>query len=74
MIHYLWALMFMKIYSSETALCAHAGGVDPKTFQKWIWPFILALAELEYTVVSLLFWCISFQLSQTSCYVLKDSI
>ena len=73
-IHYLWALMFMKIYSSETALCAHAGGVDPKTFRKWIWPFILALAELEYTVVSLLFWCISFQLSQTSCYVLKDSI
>ena len=51
-IHYLWALMFMKIYSSETALCGHAGGVDPKTFRKWVWPFIHALAELEYTVVS----------------------
>jgi len=36
--------------------------------------FILALAELEYTVVTLLFWRISFQLSQISYDVLKDSI
>ena len=28
------------------------GGIDPKTFRKWVWPFIRALAELEYTVVS----------------------
>jgi len=31
-IHYLWALMFMKIYSSETALCVHAGGVTQRHF------------------------------------------
>ena len=24
--HYLWALMFMKLYGSETSLCAKAGG------------------------------------------------
>ena len=52
-VHYLWALMFMKLYSTESALCGHAGGVDPKTSRKWIWPFIHAIAELEYTVVSL---------------------
>ena len=51
-VHYLWALMFMKLYSNEAALCGHAGGVDPKTFRKWIWPFIRAISELEYTVVS----------------------
>ena len=55
-VHYLWSLMFMKLYSSETALCAHAGGIDPKTFRKWVWPFIRALSELEYSVVSLLLY------------------
>ena len=50
--HFLWALMFMKLYESENASCGHAGGVDAKTFQKWVWPFIFALAELEATVVS----------------------
>lgn len=54
--HYLWALMFMKIYSTEAAMCGHAGGVDPKTFRKWIWPFIYALSDLEYTVVSVYYW------------------
>ena len=49
---YLWALMFMKLYGNETSMCAKAGGVDPKTFRKHIWPFIEAMAELEYSVVS----------------------
>ena len=51
-VHYLWALMFMKIHSTEGAMCGHAGGVDPKTFRKWVWPMIRAIADLEYTVVS----------------------
>ena len=46
--HMLWALMFMKLYGSEASLCAHAGGIDPKTLRKWVWPFIFALSELEY--------------------------
>ena len=55
-LYLLWTLMFFKLYSVETELCAHAGGaygaVDPKTFRKWCWPMAHALAELEYSVVS----------------------
>lgn len=55
--HLLWALMFMKLYSTEPDMCANAGGscgaIDPKTFRKWVWPFIDALAELQYKVVSI---------------------
>ena len=49
--HLLWALMFMKIYSSEHVHCAMADGVDEKTFWKWAWIFVLAIADLEYHVV-----------------------
>ena len=55
--HLLWALMFMKLYGTEPEMCANAGGscgaIDPKTFRKWVWPFIEALAELQYKVVSI---------------------
>jgi hypothetical protein len=58
-LHLLWALLFMKTYSVEAELCAHAGGrygaVDPKTFRKWMWPMVHALEGLEYTVVSKLY-------------------
>ena len=54
--HLLWALMFLKLYDREHDLCANAGGscgaVDPKTFRKWSRPFVTALAELQYSVVS----------------------
>ena len=54
--HLLWALMFMKLYGTESDMCANASGtcgaVDPKTLRKWVWPFIKALAELQYKVVS----------------------
>lgn len=55
--HLLWALMFMKIYSSESTMCGHAGGVDPKTWRKWIWPFVRGLSDLEYTVVRFFCFC-----------------
>ena len=50
---YLWALMFMKIYGKEKNLCTLAGGVDKKTFRKWAWVFVNAIAKLEGDVVSL---------------------
>ena len=49
--HLLWALMFMKIYTSENILASLAG-CDEKTFRKWVWLFIDAIANLEYEVVS----------------------
>ena len=35
-------------------ICVHegsCGAVDGETFRKWVWPFIEALAELQYKVV-----------------------
>jgi hypothetical protein len=44
--HLLWALMFLKLYASEHVLCNMAE-CDEKTFRKWAWWFVLALADLE---------------------------
>ena len=50
--HFLWALMFMKIYGKGRNLCTLAGGVDKKTFRKWAWLLVVAIAYLEAKVVS----------------------
>ena len=51
--HYLWALMFMKLYGeSETEMCMLLGGIDPKTMRKYVWPYIYSIFELHYDVVS----------------------
>lgn len=52
--HYLWALMFMKLYAeNETEMCILMGGIDPKTMRKYVWPYIYSIFELHYFVVSL---------------------
>ena len=57
--HLLWALHFMKAYPKQGPACAtvgaSAGAVDAKTFRKWVWAFIKAIAELEEVVVSIFF-------------------
>ena len=50
--HLLWALMSLKIYGKEKNLCTLAGGVDKKTFRKWAWAFVIAMAYIESSVVS----------------------
>ena len=72
--HYLWALLFMAVYpKSEAALCAHLGGRDPKTVREKTWPFIFALDELSYHVVScklfFIHWCKE-QVTLTSAKIL----
>ena len=56
--HLLWSLYFMRAYPKQGVTCAVVGGsasvIDPKTLQKFIWPFIEAIAELTSDVVSLL--------------------
>ena len=46
----------MKVYPKQGLICSIAGGpsgaVDPKTFWKYMWPFIHAIADLEQVVVS----------------------
>jgi hypothetical protein len=49
-VHLLWGLMLLKLYNSESAHC-NIAGVDEKTFRKWSWFFIDAIAELSDDVV-----------------------
>ncbi|ETV65881.1 hypothetical protein H257_17522 [Aphanomyces astaci] len=44
--HLLWALMFLKLYATETVHAALAW-VDENTFRKWAWSWIEHLAHLE---------------------------
>ena len=54
--HLLWTLYFFKAYPTQNVACSAAGGtrgaIDPKTFRKYIWPFVSAIADLEQVVVS----------------------
>jgi hypothetical protein len=56
-IHLLWTLFFFKAYPKQSSACSAAGGssgaIDPKTWRKYIWPFVYAIADLESIVVSL---------------------
>ena len=49
--HLLWALMFMKVYNSELVLASWAG-VTPKTYRKYCWMIIEAIAKQVRNVVS----------------------
>lgn len=55
-VHLLWALMFLKLYDSESVLSSLAGGsgeaVDEQTFRKWCWLFVGEISHLQYRVVS----------------------
>jgi hypothetical protein len=50
--HLLWALLFLKIYAKETTTSRLVGGVDEKTYRKWVWIFVCAIADLEGDIVS----------------------
>lgn len=43
--HLLWALLFLKVYSTEAIHCAIAGA-DPKTFRKLSYVYTRALSSL----------------------------
>lgn len=44
--HLMWALMFLKIYTTENVFRGIVG-VDEKTWRKWIWIFIDLMASLK---------------------------
>jgi hypothetical protein len=51
--HYLLALTFMQLYPANgSAFSSTLGGSDPKTIQKFIWPMIQSIFDLEGVVVS----------------------
>jgi hypothetical protein len=49
--HLLWALLFLKIYSTEAVLSSMCG-VDEDTYRKWAWHLIDKVSYLECEVVS----------------------
>ena len=57
--HLLWSLFWMKQYPTEGVATATVGGsrgkIDPKTFRKWVKPFVLAIADLHVRIVSVFF-------------------
>ena len=51
-IHLLWALLFMRVYTSEETMGSMCGGVGEKTFRKWTKLFIFEIEKLEPEEVS----------------------
>jgi len=51
--HLLWALLYLKLYDTDEVL-ADLVGVDVKTFCKWSWDMVQAIAKLKPQVVSYL--------------------
>jgi hypothetical protein len=49
--HFLWALLFLRRYDTEPILASIAG-CDEKTFRKWCWFYLDAIANLDRKYVS----------------------
>ena len=48
---FLWALMFLKLYDTESVL-ARMAKTTRKTYRKWVWPVLECIARLYPQVVS----------------------
>lgn len=51
--HLLWALVFLKVYSTEEIHCSIVGWPSAKTFSKWAWYFIDRISLLKEDVIDL---------------------
>ena len=55
-VHLLWTLHFFRAYPKTGHACAVAGGlggnIDSKTYRKYVWKFIYAIADAESIMVS----------------------
>ena len=54
--HLMWAMMLLQTHADESDMAKDASGgdgdhVDLKTFRKWGWLFVEAIALLESTVI-----------------------
>jgi hypothetical protein len=67
--HLLWTLHFLKAYPKQATVCSMVGGstgvIDPKTFRKYMWPFIYAVSDLEPVVVSMKYFFFIYFLNST---------
>lgn len=51
--HILWALVFLKTYSTTAVHCRIVGWPDPKTYRKWSWYFVELIASLKDDLIQL---------------------
>lgn len=51
--HLLWALVFLKVYSTTQVHCCIVRWPDPKTYRKWSWLFVYKIAQLKYDIIRL---------------------
>ena len=51
--HLLWALVFMKVYSTEQIHCSIFDWPSERTFWKWSWYFVQKISELKDEVIRL---------------------
>ena len=51
--HLLWALVFLKVYSTVEIHCSIVGWLSDKSFAKWSWYFVEKIADLKDEVISL---------------------
>lgn len=49
--HFLWSLMFLKLYGTQSML-ARLAGTTQKTYRKWVWPIIRCLSRCRHGLVS----------------------
>jgi hypothetical protein len=45
-LHFMWTLVFLKIYSSENALCTLLK-CSEKTLRKWVWYYLEKCSQIE---------------------------
>ena len=74
LIHYLWALCFLKVYAKQGPMCVLCGGVDHKTLKKWVDAFVMALADLEPHVVRFGIVFLYYQLSHSNLTQHTDNL
>ena len=51
--HLLWALVFLKVYSTEEIHCSIVGWPSRKTFLKWSWYFVERISALKDELIRL---------------------
>jgi hypothetical protein len=62
-LHLMWALVFLKLYSSENALCTLLK-CSEKTLRKWVWYFLDKCSQIDlvrtyiYSLRSTIFKCV----------------
>ena len=69
--HLLWALVFLKVYSTEEVHCSIVGWPDVQTFRYWSWYYIARVAALKEELIQLGFRFRGLEdgIANTNCFI-----